>query len=298
MSHILLQDKLLFPAILWARPQNIHKRAAGKVLVVAGSKTMAGAALLTAEAAYRAGVGVMILAYPQSLKSSFDAVLPEAMSRPLAETPSGSIALVAMHDILNACTDVDAVVVGPGLSRNLETESLVRALIERIEKPLIIDADALNALADSSDDPAALLRDRKSATVLTPHEGEMARLIRTSADVIAQNRIKYAEQYAQKWQVTLVLKGHGTVIAQVGREVIVNKSGTPALATAGTGDVLAGIIGAFVAQNPRKEFEASATAVYVHGKAAEEAEHMLGERSVMATDVIRMLPQALKALEE
>lgn len=298
MAEIVVQDRLLFPDILWARPQNIHKRQAGKILVIAGSRSMAGAALLTAEAAFRAGVGLVVLGYPKGLQKSYQPVLLEAMSLVLPETPSGSIAKAALLEIQKASTDVDVVVLGPGLSRNTETQLLVIELIRTLAPPLVVDADGLNAVADTKMDPAKLFKGRKPTTVLTPHVGEFARLTQLSAQEIENKRLQFAPSYAAEWGVILVLKGHGTVIAQSEREVVLNKSGTPALATAGTGDVLSGMIGALVAQNLAKPFEATATAVYVHGKSGEEAQNLLGERSVMATDVIKAIPKVLKELEK
>lgn len=291
---ILTQNKLLFPEILWKRPQNIYKRQCGKVLILAGSKGMAGAAALATEAAFRAGAGIVLLGFPDVLKDVYKKVLSETMSMPLASTPSGSISLSSYESIAKISKDVDLIALGPGLSRNEETSALVKKLAENLEKPLIIDADGLNAFIDNTE----ILSKRKSPTIITPHSGEAGRLIKEKPEVINKNRLKVAEDLAKKFQTITVLKGHETVITEPEGRVIINKTGGPELATAGTGDVLLGIISAFCAQNIKKLFEATVTAVYLHGLAGYLASEKIGERSVIASDIIKYLPEAIKKSEK
>lgn len=286
------QDHLLFPDILWSRPQNIHKRQAGKILIVAGSRTMAGAALLTTEAAFRTGIGLAVLAYPESLRASIQHLLPEMMSLPLPETPAGSMSRAAVPLIQKATEDTDLVAIGPGLSRNPETQGMVRELIPAIAKPMVVDADGLNAVSEG--DPAQILSGRSYPTVVTPHTGEMSRLIGKSTQDIEEHRDDIARDTARDWKCIVVLKGPRTLIAAPDGRVVRNHSGNRALATAGTGDVLTGIIATLVAQHPERAWEATATAVYLHGRAGERAGEKLGTRSVMASDVIAALPEVLK----
>ena len=302
--NFLIQNKLLFPEILWKRPQNIYKRQAGKVLVVAGSRGMGGAAALTAEAAMRAGAGVVVLAFPDILEKIYKKILLEIITIPLPSTKTGSIANDALPEILKASEDCDVVVCGPGLSRNEETAFVVQEMIQKIEKPIILDADGLNALVGKT----GLLSKRTYPTILTPHQGEFSRLTGLNIKKIEKKRKELAEQYAKTWKSIIVLKGEDTMIADSDREVI-NKSGPPRLAvdarqggpelaTAGTGDVLSGIIATFCAQNLNQLFEAVSTAVFLHGIAGAIAKQKIGERSVIASDIIKYLPEAIKQFDE
>ena len=291
----LIQDKIIFPEIIWQRPQNIHKRQAGKILIIAGSKGMSGAGLLTAEAAFRTGIGLVVFGYPTNLKEVYRQVLPEMMSLILPETPAGSLSLLALDEIIKGSEDVDLVVLGPGLTKNSETVSLIQQVVIKIDKPLIIDADGLNAIAES--DPNEIFQNRLSPTIITPHYGEMGRLIEMPPKEIEDDKYKLSARYAREWNLILVLKGHETLITEPSRKQVVNQSGGPSLATAGSGDVLSGIIGTLCSQNKEKLFEATASAVYLHGLAGDLAESEIGERSVMATDVINNLPKALKQAE-
>ncbi|MFH1598615.1 MAG: NAD(P)H-hydrate dehydratase [Patescibacteria group bacterium] len=291
----LIQDKIIFPEIIWQRPQNIHKRQAGKILIIAGSKGMSGAGLLTAEAAFRTGIGLIVFGYPESLKDVYRKVLPEMMSLILPETPAGSLSLKALEEIVKGSEDVDMVVLGPGLTRNSETVSLIQQVVAKIDKPLIIDADGLNAISEGN--PDEIFSNRPNRTIITPHYGEMGRLIKLSPKEIEDNKYKLSERYAREWNLTLVLKGQETLITEPAGKQVINKSGGPGLATAGSGDVLSGIIATLGAQNQEKLFEAAATSVYLHGLAGDLATKEIGERSVMATDVINYLPEALKYTE-
>ncbi len=290
------QNKILFPEILAPRPGSVHKKQCGRVLVVAGSRGMTGAAVLTCRAAMRAGAGIVTLAFPETLPEIYKDLLPEVMTIPCPATSEGTLSYEALRILLEKSAEFDVVAVGPGLSRNEETQKLVRELIVQLNKPLILDADGLNALVGQT---AKLLTQRKQETIITPHEGEMAGLVNKdlkSVRIIKDDKVKAAREYAQKWLVNIVLKGSGTVIADPGGETIINESGGPALATAGTGDVLTGIIAAFWAQNLQKPFRSACTAVYLHGLAGDEAAIRLGEQAVIASDVIELLPEMMKDL--
>lgn len=313
---ILIQDKALFPEILWKRPLNIHKRMLGQVLVIAGSKGMAGAAALTLEAAYRSGAGIVTLGFPEGLTNVYKKIMPEAMTLPLPENPSGSLSIKAKEEILEKSLDFDCVVMGPGLSKNAETMQLVWDLFFVIKKPIILDADALNALSvgfkvikekKQAKDIVNFLTMRECSTVITPHAGEMTRIIKAlrskgeykkiTSDYIDANKQEIAQFVSEKLNFVTILKGHDTVIAEKGR-VVINKTGNPGMATAGSGDVLAGIVGTFVSQNTNDIFKASATAVYIHGLAGDLASKKIGQRSMVASDIIKNLPDALKEAEK
>jgi len=311
----LIQDKILFPDILWQRPLNIYKRALGNVLIIAGSKGMAGAAALTLEAAYRSGVGLATLGFPEGLTVIYKKLLPEAMTMSLPETPSGSLSIKAKDAILANINDFDCLVIGPGLSLNSETMQLVWELFFIVEKPIILDADGINTISSGfkvikevkkAGDIVEFLKERKSKTIITPHAGEALKIIRAirkkgeyhkiTSDYIDKNKAEIAEFIADRLNFITVLKGNNTVIAANSKTVI-NKTGNPGMATAGSGDILAGTIGVFVSQNLKNIFEATATAVYLHGLAGDIAAQKIGQRSMIASDIIKYLPFAIRTAE-
>lgn len=289
MQKVIIQNKLLFSEIIKKWPLDIHKKQRAKIMVVAGFKEMIGAAALTTLAAYRVGAGIVMLAVPENLEKYYKQIPLECLILPCPPTRQGSISLKAEKLILEKSEEYDVVILGPGLSKNRETQKLVQKLVVKLKKPLILDADGLNAMVGKT----LLFRYRKFPTILTPHEGEMARLCKVSAQKIHKNRQKLAFQKVKEWNVILVLKGYNTVIAQPSGKVIINQTGGPALATAGTGDVLTGVIATLWAENLDKPFETAATAVFIHGKAGDYAAKEFGERSVMASDVIKYLPAVI-----
>ena len=287
------QDKILFPEILAPRPGSVHKKQCGQVLIVAGSHGMTGAAVLACRAALRMGAGIVTLAFPESLRDIYKDLLPEVMTIPCPATDEGTLSYQALPKILEKSADFDVVAVGPGLSQHKETQKLTRELVQEIKRPLIIDADGLNALVGQV---AKILAQRPAETIITPHEGEMARLVKQDVKKIKKDKITVAQNNAHQWLVNVVLKGPETVIAGLDKQVILNKSGNRALATAGTGDVLTGMIAALWAQNIKQPLEAASTAVYLHGLAGEKAAAKLGKRSVIASDVIEQLPATITSM--
>lgn len=311
---IIYQTKLLYPEILWERPVHYYKSKAGRVLVVAGSRGMAGAALLVCEAAFRSGTGIVTLAFPEELKNSFTGILPEAMTLALPQTHSGSLAKKAFEPILEQARVSDLVIIGPGLSTNAETVQLVWQIIGEIEKPLIIDADGLNSLAygieaisskKSLESVKEYFQEKGKSLILTPHPGEAAKIVASLKDEKSKSKTSYIENHKPETSEfifsylnsNIVLKGHGTTIHN-GRKTIIDKIGGPELATAGSGDVLSGIIGSFVAQNPKNKLKAIATAVYLHSMSGKIAKEKSSQRSVTASDIIRYLPEAIKISED
>jgi NAD(P)H-hydrate epimerase len=312
---IINQTKPLFPKLLWNRPVHYYKTQAGRILVLAGSKGMTGAAILTCEAVFRSGTGILLLGFPKSLKQIYKEILPEAMTLELPETPSISISKKAEPEILDQAKASDMVVIGPGMSTNAETIQVIWQLLFEIEKPIVLDADGLTAFAkgievlrtkESIDFMRDYLKKIKNALVITPHPQEAARIInaakfdeykKVKADYIEKHKEEIAPFMANHFNAIVVLKGHNTVIAEPNGRVVVNRGGGPELATAGSGDVLSGIVGSFIGQNPKQIFEAICTAVYLHGLSGQISKEKVGERSVLASDVIRYLPEAIKRAE-
>ncbi len=280
------------PARLLHRRSDSHKYDYGHLLVIAGSPCFSGAGLLCAEAALRCGAGLVTLAVPESLHGAIvRAKLKEVMTLPLPDTAEGSFSRSAAGRLLSFSRGTDAVVIGPGLSRAPSTQQLVRSLIGKVRKPCVIDADALYALSGHLS--ALRSRTRYDRMVLTPHEGEFSRLSGVAETRIRSDRKRVAKEFARHYNVTLVLKGHRTVVASADGALYVNKTGNPGMATAGSGDVLAGVIAAFIGQGLNL-FDASRYGVYLHGMAGDLAAKKMTQLSMIASDIIEQLPRAVK----
>ena len=265
-------------AWLPVRARDAHKGDHGRIVVVAGSPGKTGAARLAGTGALRSGAGLVTVATPASCVGPVAAV-PEYMTAALPETDSGTARRTAADVVLALGADV--VAVGPGLGVGAEPRALVRALVERVPGPLVLDADALTALAD---EPATLALRRDRVTVATPHPVEMARLAGTTVGAVQANRIETARRFAAEHGVHVVLKGARTVIAAPSGSVRVNTSGNPGMATGGTGDVLTGAVAAWLAQAADTEAAAS-LAVHLHGRAGDLAAGRVGETALVAGDV-------------
>jgi len=276
--------KGLFPE----RKANSHKGDYGKLLVIAGSPGMTGAAVLTAQASLRAGAGLVTVGVPAGLNSIVEAKLTEAMTYPLA-AEEGRLTLSALPEIKELAADRDLLAVGPGLGQKSETCELVKELL-KLEKPLVLDADGLNALAGLEQ-----LTTRQAPTILTPHPGELARLIDRPIAEIEADRIGVAKEVASTYQIYLVLKGAKTVIAAPEGQIYLNRTGNSGLATGGSGDVLTGLIAGELAQDLAPE-KAAKLAVYLHGRAADLAVQDLTEYSLLPGDLFTYFPQAVKSL--
>jgi len=266
-----------------------HKGTFGQVLIVAGSVGMTGAAAMAGESAYRAGAGLVRLALPQSLNDAMEARLTEVITIPAAETPARSLSAQALPDLERWLAASDAVCLGCGISTHPDTVALVRELIRKTRLPMLIDADGLNALTGATD----LMRERGGPLVITPHPGEMARLLGTTAREVQSHRLEIARSVAVGWNAVVVLKGAFTVVAAPDGRTMVNPTGNPGMATAGSGDILAGTITGLLAQGV-PAFEAAAAGVYLHGLAGDLAAKTLGQAGMMATDIGRYLPEAIR----
>jgi hydroxyethylthiazole kinase-like uncharacterized protein yjeF len=273
------------------RKRDAHKGSFGHLLIFAGSVGKSGASALAGRAGLRMGAGLVTVATAAGVLPSIARAMAELMTEPLAETPERTVAAAALPRALSLLKGKNAVLVGPGLSTNTSTAEFVLGLLPKIKVPFVIDADGLNIVASHPDVLACL----QAPAVLTPHPGEFARLTgRTNEDVI-RHRLELAPEFASRYGVLVVLKGYRTLIAAPDGRVFVNPTGNPGMATGGTGDVLGGMIGSQIAQN-NDPLGAALSAVYAHGLAGDIAVDRLGERSLVAGDLIRYLPPALKAL--
>ncbi|HYI01375.1 NAD(P)H-hydrate dehydratase, partial [Hyalangium sp.] len=268
--------------VLPPRRADSHKGTYGHVLVVAGSRGKSGAAALTARAALRSGAGLVSVA---TRSDALEAVLshsPEVMGIPLERT--GPLGPADLNFLVAEAEGKDALVIGPGIPRGSETGRLIGDLLERVEVPVVLDADALNAVATD----LSVLRRAKKPAVLTPHPGEMARLTGRSTKEVQAHRLGVARDFAMQHGVTLVLKGARTIIACADGEVFVNPTGNAGMATGGAGDVLSGICGAFLAQGIRVP-DAAWAAVYAHGLAGDLAAARRGKLGLIAGDIVEGL---------
>ncbi len=279
-------------ARLPARPADGHKGGFGHVLVVAGSEGKTGAAALAAEGAGRMGAGLVTVACPAGLNDVLEVKCTEAMTVPLPDTAERGLAASAEESILALAATRDAVGLGPGLGRSEDTVQLVRAVAKRLEQPLVIDADGLFAFAAEP----AILKARRGVTILTPHPGEAARLLSSSAAEVNRDRVGAARELAAQTGAVVLLKGAATVAAAEPR-IVINPTGGPALASGGTGDVLLGMVTALLGQG-LEPLEAAATAAYVHGYAADRIASRWGSSGLLAGDLARELPAATSALRE
>lgn len=273
------------------RKPDSHKGDFGHVLVLAGSCGYTGAAYLTSQAALFSGSGLVTLAIGKTLHEIMAAKLTEVMVRPFFETKDSSLSLFAEKDLIKFSDKCDCVAMGPGMSENRETQNLIRNLIVRLEKPVVLDADGINALAGH----AEILKKKNIKMVLTPHPGEMSKLTGVEKDEIQKNRKDIALKFANEYNTVLVLKGNKTVVAGPAGELYINETGNPGMATGGAGDVLTGIIASFVGQGIGV-FDASVLGVYFHGLAGDIAAKEKGFLSLIATDLLNKLPEVLKIL--
>ena len=273
-------------ALMPRRPADSNKGTFGRVLCVCGSREMAGAAFLAAKAALRTGAGLAEILTPEENRVALQILLPEAIVTPYdSSTPDTAV-------IESALSRADTVVCGCGLGTSRGAQRVLSFVLRNVHVPLVLDADALNLISQSP----ALLKYARGA-IITPHPGEMARLTGLSTDEINTDRETVCRDLARKHSLVCVLKGKDTVVSD-GSRAYINTSGNSGMATAGSGDVLAGIVGGVLAQNRRESklsaLEVAALAVYIHGLCGDAAAESLGEYSVIASDIIEALPKVLR----
>jgi ADP-dependent NAD(P)H-hydrate dehydratase / NAD(P)H-hydrate epimerase len=264
------------------------KFAAGSVLVCGGSPGLTGAVRMASEAAMRAGAGYVTALVPSSVAFVLQVALLEVMSLALPDDGQGALVPVAVDPVLGRAGRADALVLGPGLGRDEQTVAFARELAARVELPLLLDADGLNAHAGAIEH----LAKRAAPTVLTPHAGELARLLEGESADVGAHRLARVREAARRSGSVVVLKGDDTLVAEPDGRVAVSPGGAAALATAGTGDVLSGVIGAYLAKG-MEPFHAACAGVFVHAAAGRRAAREIGEEGVVAGDVIASLPRAL-----
>ena len=286
-------DRAYAKTLLPPRKEDGHKGDFGKLLVLGGSVGYTGAPYLAASAAVHSGCGLVYLGVPESIWAVEAQKCVSAMPFPLPET-DGRLCLAALDKMQDKLKGCDVVALGPGLGRGKETEQLVHALLRQVKGPLVLDADGLNALAGCAE---RLCERRGRVTILTPHDGEFARLSgRTLEELSSKDRAAYARGFAQKYGCVVVLKGHRTLIALPDGTLYRNTSGTSALSKGGSGDVLTGLIASFLCQGAGAA-EAAALGVWLHGRAGELLEEEMTAYCASPLALIeRGLPGAFKEL--
>ena len=280
-------DRLLFNKAVFNRPDDSNKGTLGSLLCICGSYGMAGAAIMAGKAALRCGIGLLKIAVPKSIYPVCATNILESVYYPLEETSNGVISSKNTDFLLEMCEKSSAVVIGCGLSVCDDTKNLVQSVITNCEKPLVIDADALNCICNKPE----ILKNLKAPAIITPHPGEMAKLLHSTPKTVNSNRENTAINFAKKFGVVTVLKGAGTIIASPDGEVYINHTGNSGMATGGSGDVLSGIIGSLLAQGA-SPINAAAAGVFLHGTIGDLAAEKLGKISMLPTDMIDMIPTA------
>jgi NAD(P)H-hydrate epimerase len=284
--------------LLRTRPKYSHKGTYGHVLLLAGSRGKTGAALMASKACLRAGAGLVTIGIPETLVDALQSRVTEEMILPLADKGDGTLSFSSADAILGFLNKKGNVLaIGPGLSVDDEISKLVRLLVLKSKVPLVLDADGLNAIADKT----SILKKSRAPVILTPHTGEMARLLMQDTDgkrqSIEEDRIETAVSFARRTKTCLVLKGVPTVIAGPDGNAFVNSSGNPGMSTAGAGDVLTGMISAFLAQKLSPE-DASVLAVFVHGHTGDVVAEKMGQQSLIASDIIKAIPKVFNSLRK
>lgn len=278
------------PAQLLLRKVNSHKGDYGHIFILAGCARFSGAALLCAHAAMRAGAGLVTLGVPESIHPAIiKNKIKEVMTLPLPETKEGGLSLKALKEIRYFLKKADVLIIGPGLGQERSTYTLVRKVIQINVLPTIIDADALGALRENLN----LLKKYHGKIILTPHEKEFSNLFKVNLKLVKKNRKFIAKKYAKYYNNIIVLKGHRTIVTGGANQIYINKTGNPGMATAGSGDVLSGIIGAFLGQG-LDTFKAAKFATYIHGLAGEIGAKDKTQMGLIASDIIERIPDAIK----
>ncbi|MBQ7133077.1 MAG: NAD(P)H-hydrate dehydratase [Ruminococcus sp.] len=274
------------------RPIDANKGTMGTLLNISGSYSMAGACVLSSLSALKSGVGLLKVALPQSIYPIVASSVFEAVYLPVKDSDSGTVDITSLDFLLDNSKSCSAVVIGCGLKMCDETTHFVREFVMANIKPILIDADGINALSRNIN----ILKSVNSDVVLTPHPKEMSRLTSLSVEYIQENRVEVAEKFAKEYGVTVVLKGKDTVVTN-GENTFINPTGNAGMAKGGSGDVLSGIIGSLIAQGVGV-FEASCCGVFIHGMSGDLAAKELSKTSMLPSDIVSFLPQVFKELEK
>ena len=290
-AKTLLIDREYVRSVIPKRPKEGHKGTFGSCLLVCGSPRFSGAACLAGQATVRSGCGLVRLAVPSSIAGVVGSCVLDAVKLPMTETRDHTLSYEILPKLLEHAEVSNAVAIGPGLTTEPGTSRLVLSFLKKLERPVVIDADAINILAGHVD----VLGELRSPAILTPHPGELSRLAGMKPDEINADRVEVPRELARKWNVVLVLKGAPTVVAEPSGKVYLNSTGNSGLGSGGTGDVLTGLMAGILAQGV-KPVDAAIAAVFLHGLAADIAARELTEYCLCASDLIRFLPEAFKSV--
>jgi hydroxyethylthiazole kinase-like uncharacterized protein yjeF len=274
--------------LLPTRAPNAHKNICGTVAVIAGSRGFTGAATLTSKAVLRAGAGLSYLAIPQSLNSILEVKLTEVITWPFDDAGAGYLHSGCLDEMIPPLQKQNIIAIGPGIGQHTKTAALVHELLTILKKPIVLDADGLNVCAGHVD----LITNYAGPMILTPHPGELARLTDISTAEIVGDPINCARHFAALWQKILILKGGPTIIALPDKRVFINSTGNAGMATAGSGDVLTGLLAGLMAQGLQAE-QAALVGVYIHGLAGDAARDIYGEMGMIAGDILENIPHVL-----
>jgi NAD(P)H-hydrate epimerase len=288
-----LSSPAAFRELMQPRVADSNKGTYGHALIFAGARGKTGAAAMAGVGALKAGAGLVTVASAESAIVAIASYAPEVMTEPLPETKIGSVSTKALDGggLKELVQKKNVAGIGPGMGTDPDTVAYIRDVVDEIEVPMVVDADALNAIAGTDFRP-------RGPRVLTPHPGEMARLIGGTVEDVQSDRLGVARRFAQEHRVAVVLKGNKTVIAFPNGQVWINPTGSPAMATGGTGDVLTGMLAGLLAQFPKEFDKAVLAGVYLHGRSGELGAQELGEKSFTATDLFRFLPEAIREVSQ
>ena len=287
-----LVEKSLFLHSFKKRVTDSHKGTYGHLFIISGSLGKTGAAIMAAKAALKTGAGLVTVGTPVSCLPIVARSMMEIMTEPLPETEDKTVSASALKKTLHLLKGKDGLLIGPGISTHPSTAEFLVSLVPRLKLPLVVDADGLNILAAKPE----LLKRLPRPTILTPHPGEFARLVGLSIPEVLKNKLNLVPKFAQKYDIYLLLKGYRTLIGAPDGRIFVNPTGNPGMASGGTGDVLSGILASFLVQE-KDPLQAALAAVFVHGLSGDIAASKVGEKALVAGDLIRFLPQALKSIE-
>ena len=279
------------PVWLHKRDPDTHKGDFGHIFVLGGSLGLTGAVCLTAKAGLKIGAGLVTVGIPCSLNSILEIKLTEVMTLPLPETAHHTLAEEAYSKIEEFIEKIDVLAIGGGASRDLSTQKLILKVVSQINRSMVIDADGINAVATNIE---SLQRRREKAFILTPHLGEFSRLVKKEVNYLKKRGKELAKNFAFRYNLILVLKGHRTIVTD-GKEIFENNTGNPGMATAGSGDVLTGVIAGLVAEG-MDAFNSAKLGVYLHGLAGDLAAEDKTQAGLVASDIIEYLPKAIKSL--
>lgn len=265
--------------------QNTHKGEKGKSLIISGSNGMTGAGLLSGKACLRTGTGLVYIAVPEKLQHIFEINSIETITIPIIDDNKGYFNNSSIDKIIKILDKFDSIAIGPGLGNNNESIEFVEKIIQCSKAPVVIDADGINLISERVE----ILNGTKNCNIITPHLGEMSRLLKKPIDVIVKNRIEYASEFSKKYNIIVVLKGSNSVIAYPDGITYINSTGNPGMATAGSGDVLTGIITSFISQGVQVGVAAK-MGVYIHGLVGDYCEKKMKFRGIIASDLIDAIP--------